>query len=453
MKYKLRPAKSLFGPRVYSTDLNPRTLDRKVDPVFISRSLKVKLITKGVVTINGGHLVNPPAFDFVRQNPILLTDGLLLPAIREDKGDFQAYIPDYQPAYDVAGWPPVRVDEAMSFLGESVKTVLPWKVEEAQEQYRKALLWGLMSDKSIARKRLLKVESVAEKSLERLATDLSSADLSEDSVVDRLIAEEPEKARRIISLFAEGAYHLVGTSVVNCETGLDVSEFAQWRADHLLGDENYDDMVLLTDVNIFLRCCFETAMQVINETAFPDIVIDSLPFDAIGKMSVRLRDQGFQAAYDSVITTFTSRLVATNMEHIENWDPDSTVDLVSQLAKHFRDYFQEELKVYRKAIQEAKKEEAIRAGVATVKSSVGLVPGISEVLSYVDLGGAASDTFRAAGEAFAYRDHSVADAAARRKRDSMVDEALKKLSPKNESKILTALRQMRAISAEYQRPF
>jgi hypothetical protein len=60
---------------------------------------------------------------------------------------------------------------------------------------------------------------------------------------------------------------------------------------------------------------------------------------------------------------------------------------------------------------------------------------------------------RAAGDAFVLLDHEAADAAARSKRDAMIDQALRKLSPKNEAKILTGLRQMRAIGAEYQKPF
>ncbi|WP_315928506.1 hypothetical protein [Mesorhizobium sp. SP-1A] len=55
MKFELRPANSLTGPRVYSTDFNPRALGRGANELVISRSLKIKLLTKGVVTINGGQ--------------------------------------------------------------------------------------------------------------------------------------------------------------------------------------------------------------------------------------------------------------------------------------------------------------------------------------------------------------------------------------------------------------
>lgn len=453
MNFELLPANTLTGPRVYSTDFNPRALERGANEVAISRSLKIKLLTKGVVTINGGHLVTPAAFEFLQRNSGLLSDGLLLPAIREDKGDFSAYVADNQLIYDAAGWTPARVEEAMAFLRESVKVVLPWRVEQAQEQYRERLLWGLSSDRSIARQRLLKVEGMSELRLRELVDQLSKVDLSEDSILDRLIAGEPEAARKIISRFAEVAYHQVGTSVVNCETGLDVSELAERRLDYLSDSEVYGDAAILTDVNVFFRCCFETAMQAINEVALPAHVINSLPFDAVGKMRVRLQEQGFQKAYDEVIATFTSRLTTARVDDLESWQPESTVVLVERLAKHFREYFEEELKGYRKAIQEAKKEDAIKAGFATAKSATGMIPGIGEVMSVLDVLGSGLEAARAAGEAFVLLDHNAADEAARAKRDAMIEQALKKLSPKNEAKILTGLREMRAISAEYQKPF
>lgn len=453
MKFELLPANKLTGPRVYSTDFNPRALERGANELAISRSLKIKLLTKGVVTINGGHLVTPAAFEFLQRNPALLGDGLLLPAIREDKGDFSAYVADNQSAYDAAGWTPARVEEAMAFLGESVKVALPWRVEQAQEQYRERLLWGLSSDRSIARQRLLKVEGMSELRLAKLIDQLSKVDLSEDSILDRLIADEPEAARAIISRFAEVAYHQVGTSVVNCETGLDVSELAWRRLAYLSDSELYGDAAILTDVNVFFRCCFETAMQAINEVALPAHVIDSLPFDVIGKMRIRLQEQGFQKAYDEVIATFIGRLSSPGIDGLESWEPESTVVLVEKLAKHFREYFEQELKAYRKAVQEAKKEEAIRAGFATAKSATGMMPGIGEVLSVLDVLGTGMEAARAAGEAFALLDHNAADEAARAKRDTMVEQALKNLSPKNEAKILTGLRELRAIGAEYQKPF
>ena len=55
-------------------------------------------------------------------------------------------------------------------------------------------------------------------------------------------------------------------------------------------------------------------------------------------------------------------------------------------------------------------------------------------------------------DAMAYRDHDVANTAARRERDERVERALEELVPANKAKILTALRLLRAICAELHRP-
>lgn len=452
MNFELRPAHTLSGPRVYSTDFHPRST-YATDNVALERSLKVKLLTKGIVTLNGGHLLTPAAFSFVCKHPNLLTDGLLLPAIREDKGNFNAYVADNEQAYRSAGWSSNQIDNAVAFLEESVKTVLPWRVEQAQEEYRGRLIWGVSSNTSILRQRLLKLDGIEEATLDKLADELARADLREDSVIDGMLADLRSDAREMVTKFTGAAYHQVGTSVVNCETGLDVSELADRRFGAMAGSQAYDDAHLLSDVSVFIGCCFESAMQAINESAFPTHVIDALSFDVIGKMRVRLQEQGFQQAYDDVISTFGAQLQQSRVEDLENWEPESTVELVAKLSGHFRAYFDEELKNYRKAIQENRQKDAIRAAVATMKSGGSSIPAISEIASVIDTVGSGVEALRAGGEAFAFLNHDTANDAARKERDGRIDSALEAISPRNKAKILTALRQIRTIASEIHRPF
>ena len=196
-----------------------------------------------------------------------------------------------------------------------MKTVLPWRVDQAQEQYRSRLISGLSSDVSIMRQHLLELDGIDENVLIRLIDEIALVDLREDSALDGILVGVSANASEILTKFAGTAYHMVGTSVVNCETGLDVSELADRRLGIMSGSEVYSDTALLTDVNVFIGCCFEMAMQAINETAFPIHVIDALPFDVIGKMRGRLQEQGFQQAYDEVISTFTSRLKPGRIEN------------------------------------------------------------------------------------------------------------------------------------------
>lgn len=451
MKFDIRAAHTLSGPRVYSTDFHPRRTYDADNVQALERSLKVKLLTKGTVTLNGGHLVTPAAFEFVSKNPVLLADGFLLPAIREDKGSFGAYVADNDAAYKAAGWSSSQIDDAIAFLQESVKTVLPWRVEQAQDEYRTRLIWGVASEASILRPRLLKLQRVDEAMLAELAGNIAGADLREDSVLDNLLLALPKDARDLMTKFAGAAYHQVGTSVVNCETGLDVSELAERRLGAMAGA--YEDSDQLNDVNVFVRCCFEMAMQAVNERAFPMAVIDTLPFDVIGQIRVRLQDQGFQQGYDDLISTFAAQLQQGRLEDLESWEPESTVQLIEMLSLHFRAYFDEELKGYSKAIQENRQSDAIRASMETLRSGGSAIPMISEVASVIDAVGAGAEALRAGSDAWAFRNHETANVAARRERDGRIDRALDAINPRNKAKILTALRQIRTISSEMQKPF
>jgi hypothetical protein len=281
-----------------------------------------------------------------------------------------------------------------------------------------------------------------------LLEDLKSTDLKEDRAIDPLIAGAPPEVAATISRFARACYHLVGTSVVNCETGLDAAALAEVRLADIAGEG------LLSDTNIFLNCCFEIAMQAINEVAFPMHVIDALPLETVAKARIRLQEQGFQKAYDEVIQTFLSGVErSSEIGLISAWDPARTVDLVKQLSDHFRAYFAEEVPDYRKAIQERRAGEAIRASAETVKNIGGAIPGVGELIAVVDVIKAGASAAVAANDAMAFRDHDAANAAARRERDQRMEYALEKLAPENKAKILTALRQLREISADLHRPF
>ncbi|RWP39796.1 hypothetical protein [Mesorhizobium sp.] len=454
-RFKNRLAESLSGPRVYSTDFHPRSLEgertAEHDALTI-RSLKVKLLTKGVVTINGGHLLHPAAISLLRQHEALLTQELVLPAIREDKGSFEAYVPDYEEYYRQWGWSEKEIAAAVDFVDQRVTTILPWRVEQAQDQYRACLINGLEAPNAAIRKSLIG-QGYKDANLEQLVDSISKADLSEDKAIDHLLAAQPLNVRPILSRFANACYHVVGTSVVNCETGLDISALAYHKLGDISGAEVYEQQDLLSDTNIFLRCCFEIAMQAINERAFPATVIDSIPIDTIAKIRLKLQEQGFQDAYDEVLRTFTDRIGgSSDLSTLEEWDPERTVELVNALGGQFRTYFEEEVPGYRKAIQERREEAAIKAGAETVKAIGGLLPGVGTLISIVDLGAAGLGAATAASDAISYRDHAVADAAAHRERDKKVEKALEVLNPSNHAKILTALRQLREISAELQRP-
>jgi hypothetical protein len=58
----------------------------------LARALKIKIITKGLVTLNCAHLISPLGVHLLKVHPDLFDGEALLPAFREDKNNLCDYI-------------------------------------------------------------------------------------------------------------------------------------------------------------------------------------------------------------------------------------------------------------------------------------------------------------------------------------------------------------------------
>jgi hypothetical protein len=214
----------------------------------------------------------------------------------------------------------------------------------------------------------------------------------------------------------------------------------------LTGSLANESVAALSDANIFLRCCFATAMGAINEITLPVSVIDSLPFDRIKTVRRALANQGFQQKYDAILSEFLSLLASGKV--LEDWkDPQKTVKIAEELATHFRRYIAYELPNYKKLVQERHQQEAIQAGAETAKNALGFIPGIGELMTVYDTTKSAFGFVEHEAKGLMTRDLAVADRHARREREEKQEEALEALAPSNKATILTALRQLRLIAS------
>src|SRR3546814_18429786 len=77
-----------LGPRIYSTDLlpshfNPEQPEESVE--LAARALKVKMITKGIVTLNSAYLVSPLGVLLMDKHPDLFSGEAIVPEFRTDQ--------------------------------------------------------------------------------------------------------------------------------------------------------------------------------------------------------------------------------------------------------------------------------------------------------------------------------------------------------------------------------
>lgn len=84
-------AHNLSGPRAYFTAFDYRIVSRTKNKeqlkLKISRRLKALLLVKPKIVCAASHLATPFAYDFFRENPRLISESHITPALRSDKTD------------------------------------------------------------------------------------------------------------------------------------------------------------------------------------------------------------------------------------------------------------------------------------------------------------------------------------------------------------------------------
>ena len=442
----ITPAESLSGPRVYSTDLHP--LHFRGGPLTpdASRTLlykiKAKLLTRGVVTVNGAHLIQPVIADFLCQNEALLSHRLLLPAMREDRANFAEYASDHENEYRSQGWTQENIKAAAAFVDDRVEEILPWRVEQAAGHFRENLLRGFSSTNSAIYQRLRSGSVASPDEIATFVRRLGAADSSEERAVASVMREAPASWQAALGHYSQACYHLVGTKVVNCEAGLDLTSLSEVRMEEFLGHDG-----ALTDDEICLRLLLEAAVEVIGSTALPEVLIDSVSLNDLARIRDALRQGGFQAAYDQLLGEFFTAMNLPGDKGVSGLDVSHVVSLAADLSTHFRNYLRTEFPTYRTRLEIERRGAFFRNTVSTVKSVLGAVPGIGTIVGMADAIGSGVLLAKEGidlGTAIADRRVALGDAREARERDLRL--ILERLGSSKSTILLTAVRELHALA-------
>jgi hypothetical protein len=165
-----------------------------------------------------------------------------------------------------------------------------------------------------------------------------------------------------------------------------------------------------------------------------------------------LREQGFQAKYDEVVSDFLARIAAGNdIKTVETWDAEKSAKLVSDLSEQFRAYFQTQVVSYKTIAQEASENRVIWGGADTLLHSTHLT-GLSTLVAVYEIGKSYVGWVRNIRKAVGMRDPTIAKQEAHRRRSLELEAFLEALKPSNKPTILTALRELRRIAASHISP-
>ena len=138
--------KSLRGPRAYFTDFDHRIIyrTRNIGAIKLKgeRKLKALLILKGQIVCAASHLSTRFAYEFFKDNPILLTSGAIIPAFRSDKTDLSELFAKKRFK---------EKDSAIQFFKEHIQKTANWDLDENSMWFRNRFLADLEDDHSLIR--------------------------------------------------------------------------------------------------------------------------------------------------------------------------------------------------------------------------------------------------------------------------------------------------------------
>jgi hypothetical protein len=434
-------AGSLSGPRVYSTDLFPAAY-HQADPAgsvaIISRALKIKLITKGTVTLNSLYLLSPAGVALFEADTGLFDGKGILPAFRDDQADLDLLIARNEKELTAAGIGGSRLDEHVAKLKASMTHVMPWTLGDVGEKLRGILLDGLGNDNSRI-SRALTLEGVDAAARAKLMSEITNVDMSASANVRSLLNIEPQSAARILNAFVTASYHKIGAAVVNCEIGTDLHPLSQYKAaDMLLAASSVDGAMQLTDEAIFLDSFAGMALAAVQTWIAGDRIMDAINFRAAHELSNALREQGFQAEYDKAISKVMALTSSNGKLDIESLDMDDIAQTVTHLHDHFTDAVARELPKYETQGQQDAKERIWKAGADLLRDGASQFPVVSNIVSTYDAVQHVAEGAEAASDLVSLRTTKKALEHGARARQAKMTAAIDKLyaGEKSKSKLL-----------------
>ncbi|WP_319574559.1 hypothetical protein [uncultured Desulfobacter sp.] len=361
--------KSFCGPRAYFTDFDHRIVSRAKNLKTIKlkgeRKLKALLLLKGQIICAASHLATRFAYEFFKDNPILLTSEAIVPAFRSDKTDISELFAKKRFK---------EKKSAIIFFKEHIQKTVNWNLDENSMWFKNRFLKDLEDDQSLICTHISPENRIVVKNL---ATDIRKGSLLGRELIDRGTKGLPRQEKRLLQNYRELLYHMSGARVVNCESALpqenyidyDIADLQQKRA-------------RLSEEQILSKVLIELVFDSFQKSMFPVELLDLLTFKDILQIRQPLLESSFQRKYDSLVRS----VVRTHeTETLEFFDIDKLEVIRKDLSENFNNVLQKELPKFlkKKALEHSKELASISSSVAL--GVAGAVPGVGLVASAISV--------------------------------------------------------------------
>ena len=352
---------SFVGPRAYFTTFDYRIVARKRDRsrlrLDVERKLKILLLTKAHIVCAASHLTSPFAFNFFRDNPVLLNSGAVTPALRTDK-------PDIAAVFEKVKIPQGKKAEMVAFFEDNIVQCVNWDFADNAQWFRDSFLRELTTPQSVMRRQLAKLPAGE---LESLIGEVQREPTLGRDQIDDASRAFPRKERRVVITFRELLYHISGARVVHCESTLPQENYV----DYSLADMKKGE-VILSEQKVFWKIFCELAFETLYKAVLPLEILDGVSFDEILQLRQPLTEGLFMDEYDRMVE---KAIAGARTEKPEGFlhDLNELLGMREALAKAFDSTFEKELRVLLRVKRNARDAELAKNTVSIASGLAGHV--------------------------------------------------------------------------------
>jgi len=305
-------------PRVYFTEFDRITYSQvawtaeNVEEIKHNLERKVKLLglIKGVVIIATSHLFESElAQEFIKENPIVLEKGIILPALISKYKNFSDFLfAKREESKERERYLSKDKDEINALLSNSVNAVVKWDVGLTTKWFKQRLLQELENERSVLRFNLSTVPLPLIMDVASRISELESPSRGEIYNISKNSGDKILWGR--LSDYTDLIYYLSGALAVNSEGVLPQENLIDFSITDLArGKTN------LSDYDIFYRI-FLRIIKDKTQKFFPVEILDLLTFEDIVELRETLLHSGFVEKYNKLMEKTKERVEITDTEQL-----------------------------------------------------------------------------------------------------------------------------------------
>lgn len=369
---RINPA-NFYGPRAYFTDFDYKIVRLKHNKEAyrreVERKLKIILLTKNIVVCAASHLTHEFAYDLFKDNPILLNNEMVIPALREDKGHVIDYVGEQKITKSLK-------EDMRAFYKENVNKVVKWELVDNSVWFKENLIKELKNENSVIRRNLINISNGI---LSSIIGKLESQQVLSREFIIKAISDLPKSEQKILLNLVNLIYHISGARVVNCESALPQENYI----DYSLADISRRKTIL-SETQIFWKIFLELAFETMLKENVPVELLDILTFEDIYYLRKPIEKSSFRERYDDLIRKSIQIIKKNNPDDLL-FDMNELLKIKENISASFKEIFEIELyKILKKKhLEHTKKlqKSALSVGIGLA----GFIPCISNIVNLADL--------------------------------------------------------------------